>query len=103
MTRTLRYVTLPIALGFSSMAATAQSPAEKTLLARAQSLAAGGQLDIAVQIWQQVLLADATSQEALAGIAKADMQMGKTGEAEKYLDRFRRAGGSSEEIATIQA
>ena len=39
-------------------AVSAQSAAEKTLLARAQTLAAGGHLDIAAQTWQQVLLAD---------------------------------------------
>lgn len=103
MTRPLHSLALPIALAFSSVIAAAQSPAEKTLLVRAKSLAAGGQLEIAVQIWQQVLLADAANQEALAGIAKADMEMGKTGDAEKYLQRLRSAGGSAEEIATIKA
>src|ERR1700748_2497838 len=70
------------------------SAAEKALLAKAQTLAASGRMDMAVQTWQQVLLADPNSREALLGIAKADMQLGKTEEAKKYLDRVRMLGGS---------
>jgi cellulose synthase operon protein C len=81
----------------------AQSAAEKALLAKAKSLADTGHLNIAVQTWQQVLLADNTNKEALAGLAKADMRLGKTEEANKYLDRLRAAGGSPAEIAQIQA
>jgi cellulose synthase operon protein C len=80
----------------------AQSAAEKALLVRAQTLATGGHLDIAAQIWQQVLLADSGNQEALLGIAKADMQLGKTDEAKNYLNRLRAAGGSAAEISRIE-
>ena len=81
----------------------AQSAAEKALLAKAQSLASHGRLDMAVQTWQQVLLSDPNSTEALAGIAKADMQLGKPDEARQYLDRLRSAGGSPSVIAQIQS
>jgi tetratricopeptide (TPR) repeat protein len=84
-------------------AASAQSGVEKVLLDKARSLAAGGHLDIAVQTWQQVLLADANNREALLGIAKADMQLGKTDEARKYLERLRAAGGNAADISQIQA
>lgn len=98
--------TLLAALCASLMAVTtgvhAQSAAEKTLLAKAQSLANAGQLDMAVQTWQQVLLADGKNQEALLGIARADMQLGKTEEAQQYLNRLRAAGGNAAEIAKIQ-
>ncbi len=83
--------------------ASGQSAAEKTLLAKAQTLAAGGHLDMAVQTWQQVLLADPNSRDALLGIAKADMQLGNTEEARKYLDRLRAAGGNAADISRIQA
>lgn len=86
-----------------SAVAYAQSAAEKALLSKAQSLAANGHLDMAVQTWQQALLADGNNQEALSGIARAYMQLGKTEEAKKYLDRLRAAGGSTAEIAKIQA
>ncbi len=81
----------------------AQTPGEKILLAKAQSLASHGRLDMAVQTWQQVLLANPKNTEALAGIAKADMQLGKTDEAGQYLDRLRAAGGSAAGIAQIEA
>ncbi len=81
----------------------AQSAAEKMLLAKAQSLAAHGRLDMAVQTWQQVLLSNPKNTEALAGIAKADMQLGKQDEARQYLDRLRAAGGNPSAISQIQA
>ncbi|MBT9330116.1 cellulose synthase subunit BcsC-related outer membrane protein [Paracidobacterium acidisoli] len=81
----------------------AQGPAERMLLDKAHSLATGGHLDIAVQTWQQVLLADPNNREALLGIAKADMQLGKTDEAKTYLDRLRAAGGNAADISQIQA
>ena len=86
-----------------SPAAYAQSAAEKALLAKAQSLASSGHVDMALQTWQQVLLADANNKEALLGIAKADMQLGKTDEARIYLNRLRAAGGSAADIAKIEA
>ncbi len=58
---------------------------------------------MAVQTWQQVLLADPNSREALLGVAKADMQLGNSEEARKYLDRLRAAGGNAADIAKIQA
>jgi tetratricopeptide (TPR) repeat protein len=81
----------------------AQSAGEKALLAKAQSLASHGRLDMAVQTWQQVLLSNPNSTEALAGIAKADMQLGKPDESRQYLDRLRAAGGNPSAIAQIQA
>jgi len=86
-----------------SAAAYTQSAAEKALLAKAQSLASSGHLDMALQTWRQVLLADANNTEALLGIAKADMQLGKTDEARIYLNRLRAAGGSAADIAKIEA
>jgi cellulose synthase operon protein C len=80
----------------------AQSTAEKMLLAKAQSLAAHGRLDMAVQTWQQVLLSNPKNTEALAGIAKADMQLGKQDEARQYLDRLRAAGGNTAAISQIE-
>jgi len=81
----------------------AQSAAEKMLLAKAQTLAAHGRLDMAVQTWQQVLLSNPKNTEALTGIAKADMELGKPDEARQYLDRLRAAGGNPSAISQIQA
>lgn len=76
---------------------------EQLLLQKAQSLATDGHLDMAVQAWQQVLLANPKNREALLGIAKADMQMGKADEARTYLQRLRSAGGNPADIAKIEA
>ena len=91
-----------LAMGLSSRLS-AESPAEKMLLAKAQSLVAHGHLDLAVQTWQQVLLSDPNDREALLGIAKADMQLGKTQEAQKYAQRLRDLGNSSADLAQIEA
>ena len=81
----------------------AQSTAEKVLLSKAQSLVAHGHLELAVQTWQQVLLSDPTDRDALLGIAKADMLLGKTEEAEKYVQRLRDLGNGSADLAQIEA
>jgi tetratricopeptide (TPR) repeat protein len=81
----------------------AESPAEKMLLAKAQSLVAHGHLELAIQTWQQVLLSDPADREALLGIAKADMQLGKTEEAQKYEQQLRDLGNSSADVAQIEA
>ena len=91
-----------LAMGLSSRLS-AESPAEKMLLTKAQSLVAHGHLDLAVQTWQQVLLSDPNDREALLGIAKADMQLGKTDEAQKYTQRLRDLGNSSADLAQIEA
>lgn len=70
----------------------AQSSGEKILLGRAQSHLAHGEPELAVQTWQQVLLSDPNCREAILGIAKAEMQMGKTEEAQKYEQRLRELG-----------
>ncbi|MDI3253350.1 MAG: cellulose synthase subunit BcsC-related outer membrane protein [Bacillota bacterium] len=79
----------------------AQSAAEKALLEKAQKLAASGHPEMAAQTWEQVLLADPNNREALAGIARAEMQLGKAAEARRYLDRLRANGGSQQEINQI--
>src|ERR1700678_2006222 len=81
----------------------AQSTAEKVLLSKAQSLVAHGHLELAVQTWQQVLLSDPTDRDALVGVAKADMQLGKTEEAQKYVQRLRELGNGSADLAQIEA
>jgi cellulose synthase operon protein C len=81
----------------------AQSSAEKMLLAKAQSLVAHGHLELAVQTWQQVVLSDPSNREALLGLAKAEMQLGKTEEAEKYAQRLRDLGNSSADLARIES
>ncbi len=81
----------------------ATSPAEQALLAKAQTLAAHGQLNIAVQTWQQVLLSDPQNKEALAGIARAEMQLGNRRQAQIYLVRLQAAGGDAATLQQIES
>jgi Tfp pilus assembly protein PilF len=73
-----------------------------TLLERAKYLEAHGHPDIAAQAWQQVLLSDPQNREALAGLAKADMQLGRTEDARGYLDRLKAIGGNSADVQAIE-
>jgi cellulose synthase operon protein C len=100
--RLLLMASCALAMGLSNRLS-AQSPVEKVLLAKAQSLQAHGHLELAIQAWQQVLLSDPTDHEALLGIAKADMQLGKTEEAQKFAQRLRDLGASSEDLGQIAA
>ncbi len=81
----------------------AQSAVEKALFTKAHSLESSGHLDMAAQTWEQILLMDASNKEALLGVARADMRLGKKQEAQRYLDRLRAAGGSSADIASVEA
>jgi len=94
-------VVMALVAAFCPYQLPASSPAEQALLTKAQSLAAHGHLEMAVQTWEQVLLSDPENKEALAGIARAEMQLGKPGEAEKYLDRLRALGGDTSAVAQI--
>ncbi|HZU10779.1 MAG TPA: tetratricopeptide repeat protein, partial [Pseudacidobacterium sp.] len=102
--RTVRMIALlgaaALPLGFSAIML-AQSAAEKALITKAQKLEATGHPEMAAQTWEQVLLADPNNREALLGIAKTDMQLGKTAEAKRYLDRLRANGESQEEVTKI--
>jgi tetratricopeptide (TPR) repeat protein len=75
----------------------------RTLLDRAKYLEDHGHPDIAAQAWQQVLLSDPANREALAGLAKADMQLGRTQDAHGYLDRLKALGGDSAEVQAIES
>ncbi len=79
------------------------TPAEQALLSKAQSLAAHGQLNMAMQTWQQLLLSDPQNKEALAGIAQAEMRLGNPDQAKKYLDRLRALGADARTIAQIKS
>lgn len=75
----------------------------QTLISNAKSLEARGRPDMAVQVWQQVLLSDAKNQEALAGAARDYKLMGRQQDANAALDRLRAAYPNDPNIGKIQS
>jgi tetratricopeptide (TPR) repeat protein len=61
----------------------------KSLLDKARALEARGRRDLAVQTWQQVLLAEPNNPEALANLARTTRLMGDAKLADSYQARLR--------------
>src|SRR5665213_1083115 len=68
--------------------ASAQSQAVR-LLEQARTLEDSGRIDLAEQKWQQVLLADPSNAEGLAGLARAAKLEGRNDDARAYIERLR--------------
>ena len=89
----------------------AQKPAESAsadstragLAAKARDLEARGRADLALQIWQQILLSAPDNAEALAGIARDYKLTGNEEKADAALARLRRVNPGDPNIAKIQA
>jgi tetratricopeptide (TPR) repeat protein len=75
-----------------SAKAPASSSAVDILLRKARALEGRGRLDLAAQTWRQVLVAEPTQPDALAGMARWLQQSGKPAEARDYLDKLRQSG-----------
>jgi cellulose synthase operon protein C len=95
-------VALLLAFGMlASGPATYASQATDLLLNKARSLEGRGLMDLAARSWEQVLLADPTNPEALAGLAGAAKMNGKKADADRYLDRLRAADPNNPAISRI--
>jgi tetratricopeptide (TPR) repeat protein len=73
----------------------------RSLLDKARAFEQRGRIDMAVQTWQQVLLADPNNTEALAGLASAAKDSGDTALSNSYLDRLRAINPNDPNIAKI--
>ncbi len=94
---------LAVLLCLSAAQMRGQSPAEKTLLDKAQSQEQSGHLDLAAQTWQQILLSDPKNEEALAGLGRWAKLSGNDADAQTWIDRLRAVNPNSPEIAKIEA
>jgi cellulose synthase operon protein C len=84
----------------------ASSSAEKTrqvLAANARALDARGRPDMAIQIWQQILLSDPNDTEALAGLARDYKLSGSSDKSDQILKKLRAVNPNDPDIARIQA
>ena len=84
-------------------AAASNEGARSTLIDKARALESRGRPDMAVQLWQQILLSQPGNPEALAGLAKDYKLMGAADKAGEALDRLRRVNPNDPNIARIEA
>jgi tetratricopeptide (TPR) repeat protein len=94
-------------LFLSSTAAPAQpgkeSQAEKDLIAKAVALESRGRPDIAVQVWQQILLSDPNNSQALEGVARDYRLSGNSTASDEALDKLRKINPNDPNIGKIQS
>src|SRR6516165_11546210 len=84
----------------------AQASPERTrqiLIANAHALESRGRPDMAIQIWQQVLLSDPNNTEALAGLARDYKLSGSLSQSDAALERLRSVNPNDPNIAKIQS
>ena len=82
--------------------ATSTPEATRTLLIeKAHALEARGRPDMAIQLWQQILLSDPNNVESLAGLAR-DLKLIGSDKSIDALDRLRKASPNSPDIARIE-
>jgi tetratricopeptide (TPR) repeat protein len=73
------------------------------LIEKAHALDSRGRPDMAIQLWQQILLSDPNSAEALSGLARDLKLTGSSDRANEALDRLRRVNPNDPNIAKIQS
>ncbi len=100
-------ITLLLSLGpaFAQKPAPQASPerTRQVLIANAHALESRGRPDMAIQIWQQILLSDPKNAEALAGLARDYKLNGNLTQADAALERLRAVNPNDPNIAKIQA
>jgi len=82
-------------------AASSPEPARTLLIEKAHALEARGRPDMAIQLWQQILLSDPNNIESLAGLAR-DLKLTGSDKAIDALDRLRNVAPNSPDIAKIE-
>lgn len=73
------------------------------LVEKAHVLEARGRPDMAVQLWQQILLSDPKNIEALVGIARDYRLIGKKPESDEAIERLRAVNPNDPNIQKIEA
>jgi tetratricopeptide (TPR) repeat protein len=71
------------------------------LVQKAHALEARGRPDMAIQLWQQILLSDPNNLESLAGLAR-DLKLTGSDKAVEALNRLRKANPNDPNISKIQ-
>jgi tetratricopeptide (TPR) repeat protein len=82
---------------------TSGNAARTMLIEKAHALDSRGRPDMAIQLWQQILLSDPNNAEALSGLARDLKLTGSSDQAGRALDRLRKVSPNDPNIARIQA
>jgi tetratricopeptide (TPR) repeat protein len=83
---------------------TSTPEATRTILVeKARALESRGRPDMAIQLWQQILLSDPKNPEALAGLAKDLKLIGSPEKSSEALEQLRKVNPHDPNIAKIEA
>ena len=103
MTQFIRFhLLMMLALVVAASAPSQTSGGVDILLAKAHSLELRGRIDLAVQNWRKVLLADPDQTEALAGLARSAKLNSQIDEEHSYLDRLRRINPRDPQVTAVE-
>ncbi len=107
-TRLIAAVVLALLLrqGVAQKPKTSAAGPEKTrqiLIMNAHALESRGRPDMAIQLWQQILLSDPNNTEALAGLARDYKLSGSAAQANSALEKLRSINPNDPNIAKIQS
>jgi tetratricopeptide (TPR) repeat protein len=94
---------LALQIGFAQKRPAGSTPDEvrKVLVEKARALEARGRPDMAIQLWQQILLSAPNNADALAGLAKDLKLIGSLDQSNRALERLRKANPNDPNIAKI--
>jgi tetratricopeptide (TPR) repeat protein len=99
------FLALILQPGFAQQKTAPANTPEKTrqtLAANARALESRGRPDMALQVWQQILLSDPKNPEALAGLARDYKLSGSAKESDEVLEKLRAVNPNDPNIAKIQ-
>jgi cellulose synthase operon protein C len=96
-------LTLPLVHAQKSSAPESAEAARTLLAEKARALEARGRPDMAIQLWQQILLSTPNNTEALAGLARDYKLTGVSDKADQTLDRLRKINPNDPNIARIES
>ena len=96
-------LTLLLAHAQNSSVANSAQAARASIAEKALALESRGRPDMALQLWQQILLSDPQNTDALAGLAKDYKLIGSDALANQTLDRLRAINPNDPNIARIQS
>ena len=94
---------LPLAHAQNSSVAGSAEAARASIAEKALALESRGRPDMAIQLWQQILLSDPRKRDALAGLAKDYKLIGSDALADQTLDRLRAINPNDPNIARIES